>query len=1151
MNSHLIAHLADIHIRLNSRFDEYKAVLDQTIEEMKIIQPRRIVIAGDLFHIKINMTPKSTSIAGYFLKELSKIAPVDIILGNHDMNEKMKAQGNTIEPLIELMGNGFVLNKKESYSKVHYYKTEYSYGIYFYKSSGLYEVENDLVYGVFSMWDNELIQLNEKEPGKKYIALYHNPIFGSKMDNGMVSKRDDYLNIKEFANYDIVMLGDIHKYQTFKRKNNFIDEKGKVISKEMETAAYSSSLIQQHFGESIDKGFVVWNIDDLSHKRVLVPNEYGYCKLYVKLGEDINEKINDLYFSANKAKTKIRIEYEEKEEDYSAEKERQIILKIKKLHGCENVNLDCVFVKQNKLTGLVEEVSDSQMEDDFEPILVKWMENNNSELKSDVIELSREIDKELNVYEKRHKKTDWSINGIIIKNLFSFPDEVVGIDFDKLNGVTGIFGDNFSGKSNIIRALIWILYGKILGEGENYEAINIYSKSNMAYGYLFITIEGVKYRIYREIKSVKSKKNDKISCSYDIKFQYFKNNDWKDCEKEEGATEKTQSKQLIEETIGDFDDFTKVCLQTQGGKFDYLGLSQQPKNDLINKYVGLEIFRHKYELANNRFKEIKNTQKHLGNLDSIIKEINELQENRKNLEQDLSAIEKEKLENQHEYEKVNNEIIEFSKKLIPIKDKIEYTEEKLDYLINQVEINIASDLNKTIELEDWLSNNSKKEVPVDNPSEYNKSSLESKLKTKESSFRSYKENFLSTETWIKENPKKQEIDVTNLENDLEKFREAIKKLSDTREIAKGKKCPTCGSEQQKADPELEKKCDERIKKGNESVQEILSKINENKLNIKHNILHDKNVNTLDSYKNNLTSIHQEIKDIKLKLELSEKVNEIMSFNSVFDKNNSDLKVFYKNKIDNEKKITELKNKKQILVDNKSAIENNSKIEEEISNLKDVQKNYKLNIYNIDNSIRDVSGKIMLAVNNIETLTNRLESIKKAENDYKKYSIYLQAVHRDGIPSEIIKRKIPIINSKINNIISKIANFKVELEIKENGDIKEFFYFNDDKSDKLSLSMGSGSQKFISTVAIRDALHFVSCLTKPSFCAIDEGFDTLDAEKKQSIIDVLEYLKGKYKNILIITHLTEIKDIVENEIKTHRNEYEENGEIKWFTELTVD
>ena len=87
MNTNIIAHLADIHIRLNSRFDEYKAVLEKTIEELKQVKPRRIVIAGDLFHIKINMTPKSTSIAGYFIKELAKIAPVDIILGNHDMND--------------------------------------------------------------------------------------------------------------------------------------------------------------------------------------------------------------------------------------------------------------------------------------------------------------------------------------------------------------------------------------------------------------------------------------------------------------------------------------------------------------------------------------------------------------------------------------------------------------------------------------------------------------------------------------------------------------------------------------------------------------------------------------------------------------------------------------------------------------------------------------------------------------------------------------------------------------------------------------------------------------------------------------------------------------------------------------------------------
>ena len=1149
MNKNLIAHLADIHIRLNSRFDEYKAVLDRTIGELKEIRPRRIVIAGDLFHIKINMTPKSTSIAGYFIKELSRIAPVDIILGNHDMNEKMKAQGNTIEPLIELMDNGFVIHKEDSEKKIPYFKTEYSYGIYFYKDSGMYQVEDDLVYGVFSMWDNEVVQLNEKDPNKKYIALYHNPIYGCKMDSGLVNKRDDSMNISEFANYDIVMLGDIHKYQTFKRKNDIIDEKGKIQTKELETAAYASSLIQQHFGEDIEKGFLVWNTDDLTHKRILVPNEHGFCKLYIKFGEDIYERLDDLYFSANEAKTKIKIEYEIKEEDFSAEKERQVIMKIKKLHGCESITLDAVFIKQNKDTGLIEEISDSKMEEEFEPILLKWMEENGFDLKEEVTELSREIDKETGFNEKRVKRMDWFINSLEIRNLFSFPDKSVIIDFDKMDGITGIFGDNFSGKSNIVRALIWVLYGKILGDGENYEAINIYSKSNTGYGDLFITIDSIQYRVYREIKAVKTKKGE-VKCSYEVKFQFLKNEEWVDAEKEVGATEKTQSKQLIEETIGDFDDFTKVCLQTQGGKFDYLGLSQQPKNDLINKYVGLEIFRFRYDLANSRFKEIKNIQKHLGSIEAITQELDALNQEKNSLDLTLASEELEKKKNELENEKVNNEIIEISKKIVPIKEKINYTEESIDSSLKDVQSKIDSEKNKIEEFESWLSVNLKKDVPVEDPSEYNKFVLEGKLKDKRSKFDGNKKKYIEIETWIKSNPKKVEIDTTSLEEDLQTYRIAIIELENKKEISKGKKCPTCGHEEQKAVPEMEQKCTERIAKGKQSIEKVLAKINENKINIKHNNDFDRNVNVLDSIKNVLTVLQTEIEDVKKKLELCDKVSEIVSFNSEVDKKNSELKRFNSNVMSNEKLIIELNSKKQILADNKAAIESNAVYEDEISNLKDVQKSYKLAIYNLNNSIRDISSAIYMNVSKMNSLNEKIVSIKKAETDYKKYSIYLQAVHRDGIPSEIIRRKIPIINSKINNIISKIANFKVELSVKENGDIREFFFYNDDKSDKLSLSMGSGSQKFIATVAIRDALHFISSLTKPSFCAIDEGFDTLDSEKKQSIIDVLEYLKGKYKNVIIITHLSEIKDVVENVLQTHRHEYEENGEVKWYTELNV-
>ena len=115
----------------------------------------------------------------------------------------------------------------------------------------------------------------------------------------------------------------------------------------------------------------------------------------------------------------------------------------------------------------------------------------------------------------------------------------------------------------------------------------------------------------------------------------------------------------------------------------------------------------------------------------------------------------------------------------------------------------------------------------------------------------------------------------------------------------------------------------------------------------------------------------------------------------------------------------------------------------------------------------------------------------------------------------------------------MVNFKIELYVKPNGDIVDFYYFNEDKSDALPLALGSGSQKFIGSVAIRDALHYISCMVKPSFCIIDEGFGTLDDEKSSDIINVLNYLKTKYKNVIIITHKSVIKDGVDHIISVQK------------------
>lgn len=215
MNKNKIAHTGDLHIRFGSRHEEYATVFERTVKDIQKEQPRRIVITGDLFHLKISLSPLAIELASKFLSDLSKIAPVDIIVGNHDFNEQDLNQGNTIRVLMLGKENYYIIDKNTKKIPV----PKNGHGVYFYNDSGFYDIDDELVYGVYSLWDHEILTLTKKEPGKKYVALYHGPVYGCMSDNGFQLKGDELIKITAFNNFDIVMLGDIHEYQAFEREN--------------------------------------------------------------------------------------------------------------------------------------------------------------------------------------------------------------------------------------------------------------------------------------------------------------------------------------------------------------------------------------------------------------------------------------------------------------------------------------------------------------------------------------------------------------------------------------------------------------------------------------------------------------------------------------------------------------------------------------------------------------------------------------------------------------------------------------------------------------------------------------------------------------------------------------------------------------------
>ena len=83
-------------------------------------------------------------------------------------------------------------------------------------------------------------------------------------------------------------------------------------------------------------------------------------------------------------------------------------------------------------------------------------------------------------------------------------------------------------------------------------------------------------------------------------------------------------------------------------------------------------------------------------------------------------------------------------------------------------------------------------------------------------------------------------------------------------------------------------------------------------------------------------------------------------------------------------------------------------------------------------------------------------------------------------------------------------------------------------------MGSGAEKSIGAMAIRLALLNVSTLPKGDIFILDEPGTALDAENMEGFIRILDMIKSQFKTIILISHLDNLKDVVDKEITIEKN-----------------
>ena len=234
--------IADIHIPNFKGLNDLKEVTQTFYKQAKKIVKEaggpdnvRIVVAGDLFDMKLDITNEGLLAGHEFLKGLDDICPTIVIAGNHDLNLQNLSKIDSITPIFEM----------STFRRTRYLDMELGY------KSGFVRDDNIVwcLYSTFSSFEKPgFVPDKETNPDKgvRYIGLIHGEINGATTPNNMVS--ENALSVSLFDGTDFVIAGHIHKQQ--------------VIPGNGTSIVYCSSLKQKNYGETVSgHGFVLYDTE--------------------------------------------------------------------------------------------------------------------------------------------------------------------------------------------------------------------------------------------------------------------------------------------------------------------------------------------------------------------------------------------------------------------------------------------------------------------------------------------------------------------------------------------------------------------------------------------------------------------------------------------------------------------------------------------------------------------------------------------------------------------------------------------------------------------------------------------------------------------------------------------------------------------------
>ena len=1020
-----IAHIADTHIKNLKYHEDYRACFDQMYEILREQEVEYIVHCGDIAHTKTQISPEFVEMASDFFSSLASIAPTYIILGNHDGNLKNSSRQDAITPIIQALDN----------SQIHLLK-----------NAGEIVVNDDLTLNVLSVFDRDN-WVDPSDPDKINIALYHGAISNCQTDAGWTMEHGED-NLSIFEKFDFAMLGDIHKRQ-------FLDKEHRVY--------YAGSTIQQNHGEEDNKGFSVWTInskDDWSIEHFTLQNPRPFITVELTRTGKIPRRAS--------VPTNARLRLVS-DNNLPLDVMRKAVDVAKHKFSPESISfLNRAAGKRGDVEELADGLGMQNLRDPEvqQELMSEYLRD--YQVKPDTLAKIYELNAKYNVKVEAKEDISRNINWALCKfewsNLFNY-GEKNSVDFNNINGITGIFGKNFSGKSSVIDAILFTMFNTTSkNERKNVNVVN--QNRDWGEGKLTIAIDDKTYTIHRKVTKYvkKGKEGDSIEAKTDLDFSVY------DAVLDEttslNGTTRNQTDANIRRQFGTIDDFLISSMSSQHGALDFINEGSTKRKEIIAKFLDLQFFDKKFKFAKEDSISSKALVKKLQGRD-YEKEISEAQEAFEGFKNAISVAEAEEKLLETKLATQQALLLQVSRKITDIPT------DAIDILSVQSEIKKTK--NQIISLSDTVIEDGEALLRE----------RERIVKIADLMDKLDYSGLCNSLTTIEESEQK----LAGFTNSLEIATEKKKLLED---IPCGSSYPACkfirdAHVASATIPEVESKVDE--------LRDLLDGFNPE-------IVRDH----LDKYgklETKLVKTQGLVKDLELSVERNKSAIERLN-----------------------NKMLELNAKQLKYNENKEAIENLEKLlkEKEVY-AKEIKSLETENKSNNQKKI-DLYKSLGSEEQRLENLKEGRLEFETIQSEYAAYDLFLRCMHPNGIAYDIIKQKLPVINEEIAKILSNVVDFEIFFETSGN---KFDIFIKHPKHDARPIEMASGAEKSMAAMAIRLALLSVSSLPKGDVFVLDEPGTALDEENMAGFIRILELIKVYFKNVLLISHLDSLKDCVDMQI----------------------